>query len=126
LNSFALAATPVVWSAMLYRDDVKPFVDLAGASGELYRFRRAEGGLSPAGGNFVYVREVDGETKVVCCGKARSLTSVLMGRIWISDENALPDDTLYIRLNAASRVRDAEHEDLIAGLPRQFVILEME
>jgi len=111
---------------MLYRDDVKPFVDLAGASGDLYRFRRVEGGLSPVGGNFVYVREEGGETKVVCCGKARSLGSVLMGRVWISDENALPDDTLYIRLNSASRVRDAEHEDLIAGLPRQFVIYEME
>ena len=111
---------------MLYREDVKPFVDLAGASGDLYRFRRVEGGLSPIGGNFVYVREENGETKVVCCGKARSLVSVLMGRIWISDENALPDDALYIRLNAASRVRDAEHEDLVAGLPRQFVIYEME
>jgi hypothetical protein len=116
----------MVRSRMQQRDEVKPFVDLAGASGEVYRFRLAEGGLSPAGGNFVYVREEGGETKVVCCGKARSLTSVLMGRIWITDEHAQPDDTLYIRLNAASRVRDAEHEDLIAGLPRQFVILEME
>jgi hypothetical protein len=111
---------------MQQRDDVKPFVDLAGASGEMYRFRRAEGGLSPIGGNFVYVREEAGETKVVCCGKARSLVSVLMGRVWTSDESAQPDDALYIRLNAASSTRNAEHEDLIAGLPRQFVIYEME
>ena len=45
---------------MQYREDVKPFIDLTGASGEVYRFRRLEGGLSPIGGNFVYVREVDG------------------------------------------------------------------
>jgi len=111
---------------MQYREDVKPFIDLTGASGEVYRFRRLEGGLSPIGGNFVYVREVDGETKVVCCGKARSLASVLMGRVWTADENAQADDALYIRLNAVGRTRDAEHEDLIAGLPRQFVIYEME
>jgi hypothetical protein len=111
---------------MLYRDDVKPFIDLVGASGETYRFRRAEGGLSPIGGNFVYVRDVDGQAKVVCCGKARSLASVLMGRVWTSDEHAKLDDALYIRLNAVGRTRDAEHEDLVAGLPRQFVIYEME
>jgi hypothetical protein len=111
---------------MLYRDDVRPFIDLTGASGDVYRFRRAEGGLSPIGGNFVYVREVDGGPKVVCCGKARSLASVLMGRVWPADENAKPDDVLYIRLNASGRTRDAEHEDLVAGLPRQFVIYEME
>ena len=82
--------------------------------------------LSPIGGNFVYVREVDGGPKVVCCGKARSLASVLMGRVWPADENAKPDDVLYIRLNASGRTRDAEHDDLVAGLPRQFVIYEME
>ena len=111
---------------MQQRDDLKPFVDLTGSSGDVYRFRRSEGGLSPIGGNFVYIRDADGETKVVCCGKARSLASVLTGQVWSSDEHALPGDALYIRLNAASRVRDAEHEDLVAGLPRQFVIYEME
>ena len=49
-----------------------------------------------------------------------------MGRVWTADENAQADDALYIRLNAVGRTRDAEHEDLIAGLPRQFVIYEME
>jgi hypothetical protein len=111
---------------MIYRDDVRPFIDLTGASGQVYRFRRAEGGLTPIGANFVYVRILDGEPKVVCCGKARTIASVLTGRIWYSDENAEPGDALYIRLNAVGKARDAEHEDLVAGLPRQFVIYEMD
>jgi hypothetical protein len=50
---------------------VSSFIDLFGATGGAYRFRKAEGALSPIGGNFVYVRQLDGAARVVCCGKAR-------------------------------------------------------
>jgi hypothetical protein len=105
---------------------VKPFIDLIGASGAAYRFRKAEGGLSPIGGNFVYVRDVDGMPRVVCCGKARSIGWVLTKRTWFDDENGEPGDQLYVRLNATGTIRRSEHEDLVAGLPRPFTIYEIE
>ena len=104
---------------------MKPFIDLIGASGAAYRFRKAEGGLSPIGGNFVYVRNVDGMPRVVCCGKTSSIGSVLTKRTWFEDENGQPGDQLYIRLNIMGTTRGSEHEDLLAGLPRPFTIYEI-
>jgi len=102
---------------------VEAVIDLRGASGVTYRFRRS-GWQSPIGGNFVYVRLVDGKPSVVCCGCARSLGRSLIDPIWPLDENAQPGDLLYVRLNAASSTRQSEHEDLVSGLPRPFVIYE--
>jgi hypothetical protein len=105
---------------------VPPFIELVGASGVAYRFRKADGPLSPIGGNFVYLRDVDGQPTVVCCGRARSIGWALSQPIWTSDENGQPDDQLYVRLNAISKTRHSEHEDLVAGLPRPFTIYEIE
>jgi hypothetical protein len=102
------------------------FIDLVGASGTAYRFRRPDGALSSIGGNFVYVRDRDGASQVVCCGKARSLAWGLGQRNWHSDENAAPDDQLFIRLNAIATTRSGEHEDLLGGLPRPFTIYEID
>ena len=102
-----------------------PFIDLVGASSVVYRFRKAEGGLSPVGGNFVYVRDQEGKPQVVCCGRARSIGWALAQPIWYSDENSHPDDQLYVRLNAIGTLRNQEHDDLVAGLPRPFVIYEI-
>ena len=102
------------------------FIDLIGASGAAYRFRKADGAVSPVGGNFVYVRDQDGGARVVCCGRARSLGWALSQPIWLSDENASKDDQLYVRLNAIGSIRASEHEDLVAGLPRPFTIYEIE
>jgi hypothetical protein len=105
---------------------VSSFIDLFGATGGAYRFRKAEGALSPIGGNFVYVRQLDGAARVVCCGKARSLAWGLGDRNWRTDENADAEDQLYVRLNAIRTAREREHEDLVAGLPRPFTIYEIE
>lgn len=102
------------------------FIDLVGASGKAYRFRLVDAALSPIGGNFVYIRDLDGAPHVVCCGKARSIGWALSKPVWLSDENGHPDDLLYVRLNAIGETRRSEHEDLIAGLPRPFVIYEIE
>lgn len=101
-------------------------IDLVGASGVAYRFRKPDGAVSPIGGNFVYVREQEDGWRVVCCGRARSLGWALSQPVWPTDENAAPDDQLYVRLNAIGGTRNQEHEDLIAGLPRPFVIYEIE
>jgi hypothetical protein len=105
---------------------VSNFIDLIGASGTAYRFRRPDGAVSAIGGNFVYVRDQDGEARVVCCGCARSLGWALSHPVWFSDENAAEDDQLYVRLNAIRAVRTSEHQDLVAALPRPFTIYEIE
>jgi hypothetical protein len=105
---------------------VNPFLDLVGASGTAYRFRKVDSALSPVGGNFVYVREQDGAPRVVCCGKARSIGWALSKPIWFSDENSTTEDLLYVRLNAIGSTRDYEHEDLVSGLPRPFTIYEID
>jgi len=105
---------------------VASFIELIGASGAAYRFRRPDGALSSIGGNFVYVRDRDGVSHVVCCGKARSLGWGLGQRSWYADENAEPGDQLFIRLNAIATARGREHEDLLAGLPRPFTIYEID
>jgi len=105
---------------------VNTFIDLVGASGKAYRFRLVDAALSPVGGNFVYIRDEDGSPRVVCCGRARSIGWALSKPIWLSDENGDPSDKLYVRLNAIGVTRHEEHEDLVAGLPRPFVIYEIE
>jgi hypothetical protein len=105
---------------------VTSIIDLLGATGAVYRFRKLDGFPPPAGGNFVYMRDVDGERRVVCCGKARVLALALTKQAWFSDELSQTDDQLYLRLNVVGSVRDQEHEDLIAGLPRPFAIYEFD
>ena len=91
-----------------------PFIDLVGASGASYRFRKVDGQLPPTGGNFVYVREQEGLPLIVSCGKARTLAKALP----LSNAGAAgPADQLYVRLNVAGSKRDIEHDDLVAGLP---------
>jgi hypothetical protein len=104
---------------------VSSFVELVGASGAAYRFRAPDGALPSIGGNFVYVRLAEGLPRVVCCGKARSLAWGLAAREWRKDDNAAPGDQLFIRLNAIGTIRDREHEDLVACLPRPFTIYEI-
>ena len=97
-----------------------PFIDLPGASGALYRFRRFDGQLPPVGGNFVYVREDDGAARVVGCGKTRVLAQALAANPRRGGEAG----ELYVRLNVASALRDAEHADLIAALPQPYTLYE--
>ena len=72
---------------------------------------------------FVYMRG-HGAARVICCGKARTLDPAHIQQAWVQDDLAKPGDTLYVRLNVAVKIRDSEHEDLVAGLPRPFAILE--
>jgi len=99
---------------------VTPFIDLAGASGALYRFRRFEGQLPPVGGNFVYVVEDDDAVRVVGCGKTRTLLRAQTSDPRGSGQGA----ALYIRLNVAGALRDFEHQDLIAALPQPFAVYD--
>lgn len=91
------------------------FVDLQGASGAHYRFRRADLAALPAmAGNAVVAGGPPGRLKVLFCGSTRSLagaapaiSQTLAGR---------RGARLYVRLNVARATREAEHADLVAGL----------
>lgn len=99
--------------------EAEPFIDLVGASGAQYRFRKIEGQLPPMGGNFVCVhRDTDG-LRVVGCGKARTLARALAEDI----KSLGAQGELYVRLNVSGALRDSEHEDLVAALPQPLTVL---
>lgn len=91
------------------------FVDLQGASGARYRFRRADLAALPAmAGNLVVASGAPGRLKVRFCGAARSLAQAApaIAQALSAHRGA----RLYIRLNVARTTREAEHADLVAGL----------
>ncbi|MFA7647275.1 MAG: hypothetical protein WCY15_09930 [Phenylobacterium sp.] len=91
------------------------FIDLRGASGAAYRFRRADPAALPAtAGNFVYAREEDGQLVVLGCGTALSLTSAAGLQRNIAERHGEAD--LFIRLNVARAVRQGEHQDIVENV----------
>jgi hypothetical protein len=98
-----------------YVGGVTELVDLAGASGAQYRFRRVEdpAQLPVMAGNFAYLRRTEGGWDVVCCGATNIL--LLAGTLRaaaIQDHGAEP--ACYIRLNVSGTARAREYEDLVA------------
>lgn len=91
------------------------FVELQGASGARYRFRRADLTELPAmAGIAVIATGASSRQKVVFCGAAASLTQA--AQTLRDTLTAHPGARLYIRLNVARTTRDAEQADLVAGL----------
>lgn len=91
------------------------FVDIQGASGTPYRFRRADLTELPAmAGNAIVASGASTRLKVSFCGSARSLAQ--SAPALRQALNAKRGACLYIRLNVARTTRDAVHADLVAGL----------
>lgn len=95
---------------------MRDIVDLPGASGSLYRFRRA---VEPnyTAGNFAVLRDLGDSYAVVCIGHSTSLVNAP----W-SDVAGRQDLALYLRLNVAQRIRLSEHDDLCAHWPDAQVL----
>ncbi len=93
---------------------MKPFIDIAGASGSAYRFQRVSGParLPATAGNFVFVRSNGEGDDVICCGMTRSL--VLAGAAWTSAVEQHQATSIFVRLNVSRSVRAAEHDDIVA------------
>ena len=93
---------------------MQEILDLQGASGDSYRFRRiANPGQLPAtSGNFVHVRWSGNAAQIVYCGAVNTLTSA--ADRWAEAVGAHGAAGLYVRLNVARRGRDEEHADLVA------------
>lgn len=91
------------------------FVDLQGASGARYRFRRADPAALPVmAGNLVVASGASGRLDVLFCGASRSLAEAAptIAQTLATHCGAC----LYVRLNVARKTREAEHADLVAGL----------
>jgi hypothetical protein len=92
-------------------------LDLKGASGRTYRFMLLRDGrpLSPMGGNYVYVRDPEGEAEVIFTDEAQNLLQEARKR-WNDAVQMHGEMHLYTRLNISERVRLQEHADLLEAL----------
>jgi hypothetical protein len=90
------------------------FIDLKGASGAVYRFRRWDAGTPhlPIAGNYVYVREAGEGFKVILAGLTNDLSTCRAGLSKAAPRKAAQ---VYTRLNVSRITRHAEHDDLVAG-----------
>lgn len=89
------------------------FIDVIGASGSAYRFRRwpGPGRHPPIAGNYLLARNRGREIVAVGAVEDLSRAPELLGE-------RLKGATLFTRLNIARRVREAEHLDLAAAHPQ--------
>lgn len=96
---------------------MRDFIDLEGASGTSYRFRRWPPGAPhpPAAGHFAWVRETGGRLQVICLGEAENLARVPDEA---PGEVRAPNVHLFTRLNISREARTADHEDLAAKSDR--------
>lgn len=96
------------------------FVDVPGASGAQYRFRRAAPAeLPPTAGNLLVATGQTGRLKVLFAGAPRSLSEAApaVTEALRANRNA----RLYVRLNVARTTREAEHEDIVAATAPETV-----
>lgn len=91
------------------------FLDVPGASGTQYRFRRAEMAELPiTAGNVVAVSGGGPQRRFLLCGAAPSLN-----RAAPALETALRETReaeLFVRLNVSRATREAEHADIVAAV----------
>jgi hypothetical protein len=84
------------------------FIDLKGASGADYRFRRSTNEQSSIAGNFAVIRESADGYQVLTIGHVESLSGVP------AQAASGADAKLYVRYNVAYASRCADHTDIIA------------
>lgn len=96
------------------------FLDVPGASGAQYRFRRTDVRSLPAtAGNILVVKPLKAGPTLVLCAAADSLASARPAA-----EAALKahrSAAVYVRLNVARRTREAEQADIAAAAPAAAV-----
>ena len=102
---------------------MQDFIDLQGASGASYRFRRRPEGAShlPMAGNYVLVQETGDGFKVLTVGASLDLSLLRPPGPARAGRKATH---LFTRLNVARAVRASEHEDLVANYRPKVVVTE--
>jgi hypothetical protein len=94
---------------------LKPFIDVQGASGAVYRYSGAEAGALPSGaGNFLYVRGRGARPGIIFAGETDDLRTCRTG--WETAELLHSADGLYVRLNVRAAARHAEQADIVTAL----------
>jgi hypothetical protein len=100
------------------------FVDVPGASGAQYRFRRTTPAeLPPTAGNLVVTAGPAGRRQVLLCGTSHSLVQAAPAAREALDGD--PDAGLYVRLNVARATREAEHLDIVAATAPQRIASDL-
>ena len=92
---------------------MKPFIDIAGASGAIYRFDAIE---SPAqapssAGAFVFARIGTDGVEVVCCGSTLNLKDKI--ELWGAQIERTETQGIFVRRNVSRSVRAREHDDIV-------------
>jgi hypothetical protein len=97
-------------------------LELQGASGARYRFRRVKdpSALPAEGGNFVYVKHLDEGAALIASGAAESLHQALIN--WTAAVEHHGADSIYVRLNIASKQRLFEHSDIAEAHPTPMML----
>lgn len=92
-------------------------IELGGASGKRYRFRRViDLNLLPAtGGHFVYLKHTDSEASVIACGASETL--IKARDFWPKLQAEHGADSIYIRLSISRTSRLEEYEDIAQAQP---------
>jgi hypothetical protein len=92
---------------------VKPYIDLQGASGAVYRYKLAEDRdpRTTIAGNFIFV---DADGKVVFAGEANNLHGA--GARFGEAEQKHRAEYLYTRLNVSGASRTDELQDILTAL----------
>ncbi|MDO9222647.1 MAG: hypothetical protein Q7U20_02930 [Caulobacter sp.] len=90
-------------------------LDLAGQSGTLYRYKTLEEmrPVPPGGANFVYVKWVGDDPKIVYAGETDSLHRSVF-ETWDEAQKGYGATEIFARLNITGVVRRAEHDDIVA------------
>jgi len=104
---------------------VKPFLDIAGASGTIFRFRfvPAPTHLPTGAGNFMFLRADLGREGPVCVGSALSLRDAASAwDVAVAQHQA---HAIYVRLNVSREVRLREHHDIAERHAPSMVIDEL-
>jgi len=90
------------------------FLDIPGASGAHYRYRRSTVAELPAtAGNLVAVVGASSKRRYLLCAAARSLNQARPTLEAVLRDN--PAAKVFIRLNVARAAREAEHADVVAS-----------
>ena len=88
--------------------------DIAGKSGQTYRYTVLEGQpIWPSGGNFLYVKIAKAGLKVVYASETESLFRGYAAR-WEEAKTQHGATHIFLRLNIAGAVRRAERDDIAA------------
>jgi hypothetical protein len=103
---------------------VREFIDVVGASGEAYRFHRADlAGLPHQAGNFLFTRfGLDGPV-IVGCGSSNDMS--VARALWGPAEAHLAN-AIYLRLNIVRQRRSEVVADIAAGHHLAIVAEEFE